>query len=155
MIVDDIEDDPDAKAVSVVDERSKIVGRAVEPGRRKPVDAVVTPAEPPNEIVDRHHFDGGDAEVLEERELVSGRPPCALRSESADVHFVEHLIIDGETDPLLVMPSIGPRIDDLRRALRSLRLEPRGRVVIEGRLAVEPELIVGASYQIGDSAVKI
>ena len=155
MIVDDVKDDSDANPVSVVDKRSEIVRRAIEPRRREPVDAVIAPAEPPNEIVNRHHFDDGDAEVLKERELISGRPPCALRSESADVHLVEHLIIDSQTGPLLVVPSIGPWIDDLRGALRSLRLETRGRVVIEGRLAVEPELIKGARCQIGDHAMKI
>ena len=155
MIVDDVKDDPDANPVSMVDKRSEIVGCAIEPRRREPVDAVVAPAEPPNEVVNWHHFDDGDAEVLKEMELVSGRPPCALRSESAHVHLVEHLIIDSQTGPLLVAPSIDQWIDDLRGTLRSLRLETRGRVVIEGRPVVEPELVVSANCEVGDYAMKI
>ena len=57
MVVDDVEDDADAAAVRRVDEAPEVVGRAVQVRRRKQVDAVVAPAEPPLELGDRHHLD--------------------------------------------------------------------------------------------------
>src|SRR5207237_9784236 len=45
MVVDDVEDDGDAKPVGAVDEGAELVGAAVETGRREQVDPVIPPAE--------------------------------------------------------------------------------------------------------------
>ena len=57
MVVDDVEDDPEAEPVGRVDEAPQVVGRAVEMRRREQVDAVIAPAEAARELVDRHHLD--------------------------------------------------------------------------------------------------
>ena len=69
-------------------------------GRRKKVHAVVTPAEFPWEIRDRHHFDHGDPDVRQLRQLLGRGVPCPFFGECADVHFVDDLAFQFDPRPL-------------------------------------------------------
>ena len=61
VIVDDVKHHPQADGVGPIHERPEIVGAAVEPSGGEEVDAVITPAEIPCEIGDRHHLHDCDA----------------------------------------------------------------------------------------------
>lgn len=132
--------------------RLEVVGRAVEMRRREQVDAVIAPAEAAREPVDRHHLDGRDADVLEERQLVDRRGPGAFRRESADMELVEDLAFQAYAFPPAVAPGIGVCIDDLRRAVRSLRLTARSRIRISRHVVVETEVVAGAGPRRGDES---
>ena len=56
MVVDDVENHAQAMPMRGIDEAAEIVGRAVEPRRRKQIDAVVSPAEAALKLGDRHDF---------------------------------------------------------------------------------------------------
>ena len=62
MIVDNVKDDGDPEGMSAVYKASKVLGSAVQPGRREEVDAVISPAEPTCELRHGHNFKAGDTE---------------------------------------------------------------------------------------------
>src|SRR5438046_1383079 len=70
-----------------------------------------------------------------------GCRPGAFRRECADMHLVDDLSFDSDAPPSVVSPFEPGWIDNLRRAMRSRRLEARGRIRIETRTAVQSELI--------------
>jgi hypothetical protein len=85
VVVDHVENDTHAEAVCRVDERAEIVGRTVQPAWGKQVYAVVTPAEPPRKVGDRHDLEHGDAEVGEQRQFFDRRPERPRGSEGTDM----------------------------------------------------------------------
>ena len=141
MVVDDVEDDADPEGVRPIDEGAEVVGRAVEPGRREQVDAVVAPAEPAGEVVHGHDLDDGDAQIGEVRQLAARRCPGPLGREGADVQLVDDLALEPHALPVRVRPRHRRRIDHLRWPVRPLRLVAGGGVGVERLVVVEPEPI--------------
>ena len=105
MIVDDIKDDGDPEGMSAVYKAAKVLGLAVQAGRREEVDAVVSPAEPTCELRHRHNFKAGDTEFCESRQLTRSRLPAPLRSERADMHLVDDELLTCDPAPSDVGPS--------------------------------------------------
>ena len=128
MVVDDVEEHAQSDRVRAVDERSKIVWRSIQPRRRIQVDAVIAPAEPAGEVGNRHHLDGGDAQVAKGLQLIRGGHPRSLRGERADVHLVEHLTVRGQTGPPIVGPLECRGIHNGRWTVRTLGLKPGHRI---------------------------
>ncbi len=155
VVVDDVEDDPEAGRVGAVDEAAEVVGRAVQPGRREQVDAVAAPAETAGELGDRHHLDGGDAQVRQRRQLSGGRLPGPLRREGADVQLVEHLPVAADAAPVVVGPREAGRVDHLRGPVRPVGLEARRRVGVERRPAVEAESVARARLRPGGRVCEV
>ena len=145
MVVDDVEDDGDAERVGAIDEAAEIVGPAVEPGRREQVDAIISPAEPAREIRHGHHFDAGDAELGERRQLARSRLPASLRGEGADMHLVDDQLARARRPRHAAsLQAKRPGIDDFRRPVRPLRLKARGRVGQRRLVPIEAEPIAHA-----------
>ena len=94
MVIDDVEDDGDPMAMGGVDEGAEIVGRAVKPGRREEVDAVVAPAEATGKIGHRHLLDHRNAETGKLPKLSFRRLPRAFRGKCPDMHLVDDLSLD-------------------------------------------------------------
>ena len=86
-----------------VDEGADVVGHAVEPRRRPEVDAVVAPAEPAGELVQRHDLEERDADVAQQRELLDRRTKGAFGRERADVHLVDDELFERR---ILASPSM-------------------------------------------------
>src|SRR5262249_34717970 len=82
------------------------------------------------------------------------RVPGALAREGAHVHLVDHLARQANAAPAAVGPREGARVDDLRRAVRPLGLEARGRVREEVP-AVEPEAVAVAGAGDADLAGEV
>ncbi len=137
MIVDHVEDDPHSDGVGSIDKAPKIVRRSVKAGRRKKVNAVVSPAEAAGEVSDRHYFEHSNSECRELRQLAHGRCPRALSGERADVHLVNDLSISPDAGPFGIAPAEVVRVDHLGRAMRAIRLKAGGRIGIELRIPVQ------------------
>src|SRR5437016_14197302 len=65
VVVDDVENDGQAKPMGTVDEAAEIIRAAIEPGRREKVDAVIAPAETARKLRHRHDFNAGDPKLGE------------------------------------------------------------------------------------------
>ena len=128
VVVDHVEEDHQAEAVRLVDQRLEVVGAAVGPGRRVGQDAVVAPVARARPLGDRHQLDRGDAELGEVGEASPRAGEGALRAEGADVQLVEHRLGPGPAAPLRVPPRVAARVDDQRGAVHGLGLAARGRV---------------------------
>ena len=141
VVVNHVENDAQAGGVSLIDEAAEVVGPAVKPGRREQVDAVVTPAETAGEVGHRHHFQHRHAEVGQFLQFTGGRFVSPLLRERADVHLIDHLTLQAGAAPVLVGPGERRRIDDLRRAVRPLRLEARRGIRIGRGVVVQAEAV--------------
>src|SRR4051812_17842019 len=67
VVVNDVEDDPEAEAMGLVDEAAEIIRLAIGPRRRPPIDPVVAPVPTTGEVGNRHQLDCGDTESREFR----------------------------------------------------------------------------------------
>jgi hypothetical protein len=150
VVVDDVEDDADAVAMGLVDEAPAIVGRTVESRRRVPGDAVVAPAVVAVEIIDRHHFDERDADLLQMRQFLHRRGPRSFGRERADMEFIDDLPREFHAGPCRVFPFVGVRIDHLRRAMNALRLEARCGVWKHAVVAVDAIAVEVAGTGLGN-----
>ena len=74
VVVDDVEDDAEARGVGGVDEARQAVRAAVGRVGGGEVDAVVAPAVVAGELGDRHELDVGDAELGQRRQPRPRRP---------------------------------------------------------------------------------
>ena len=137
VVVNHVQQHAQAVVVSLVDEEAEIIGRAVEPGRGKQIDAVVAPAEGAGKLGYGHDFDERNAQGGQLRQVTCRGPQCALRREGANVQFVDYLSGERHAGPIAVAPGVGPGVDDLRRAFRAFRLAAGGRIGI-GVLPAEP-----------------
>ena len=154
VVVDHVEDDPEAERVRAIDERPQIVRRAIEPRRRIQVDAVVAPAEAAGKVGDGHHLDDRDAEIGERLQLGGRRAPGAFGGEGADVQLVDHLPICRDAGPVVIGPSECRGVDDRRRSVRTIRLIAGHRIGTEQR-AVQPQPIAVASPGVRQVAGKV
>lgn len=112
VVVDDVENHSEAELVCAIDERAKVVRRAVQSGWRVRKHAVVTPAEPAGKLRDRHDFDGGDPGLRQIRKVLHRGAPGPLAGEGADVTLVQHLPFQRDAAPRCVAPRVAPAIDD-------------------------------------------
>ena len=77
--------------VRPIDECAQVVRRSVEMRRREKIDAIITPAEAPGKIGDRHHLQRGDAIALQQLEFFRGGAPRPFRGKCANMKFVNDL----------------------------------------------------------------
>ena len=80
MVVDDVENDAEAERMGAIDERAKIVGRAVEARRRIEIDAVVAPAERPAKSATGIISIDRDAEIGERGQFAPSPLPTCPRA---------------------------------------------------------------------------
>ena len=154
MVVDHVEDHAESFGMRPVHEPSQIVGAAVRMMRRKEIHAVVTPPEPAGKSGDRHQLDDRDAHASQLRQLVRRRREGTLGREGPDVHLVENLALVRYSRPIRVRPLEGPRVDDHRRAVRSLRLKA-GRRIRTGVGVVQPKLVARTHSRHVDAAREV
>ena len=109
MIIDDVEKNHQAVTVRGIDQRLKIVGRAVAAFGRERQRAVVAPVARAGKFRDRHQFDGGDAELGKARQFARDAGKAA---EQAGMQLVETVSCHGRPRQSAMAPSIGLRIDD-------------------------------------------
>ena len=131
VVVDDVEDDPEAFAVRGVDEARQALRPAVCRMWRPRVEPVVAPAALAREGRDRHQLDRGDAELAQLAQARDHPVERAFRAERADVQLVQHELLEREPVP-------GGRrrqLHDRRRAANTVRLPAGARV--GPRLAVD------------------
>ena len=131
VVVDHVEDHLDTRLVKTFDHGLEladvIVGGRVAALRCKETDGVVTPvvAQPAlrqrvfiDEGVDRHQFDGGDAQaaqVVDHRRRTQARVSAAVRfrdlrvqpGETAHVQLVDHGLVPGDARRAVVAPGEG------------------------------------------------
>src|SRR5262245_19005956 len=138
VVVDDVEDDAQARGVRSIHEPAQVVRRTVEARRREQADAVVSPAESPGKVRDGHHLQHGDPEIGQRGQVLLRGGPRPLAREGADVQLVEHLPLEGDAAPAAVRPRELPGIDDLRRTMRTFGLIARRRIGVE-RVPVEAD----------------
>src|SRR5207248_642135 len=81
VIVNDIENQTEARGVCLVRKAAEIIRVAVEARRREDIDAIVTPPKFPGELRDRHDFEHRDAEIDKLGNLPRGRLPGAFARE--------------------------------------------------------------------------
>jgi hypothetical protein len=112
VVVDHVEQDPEAAGVAGVDQPAQAVGPAVGVVRRPQVHAVVAPAAPPRELGHRHELDGVDSQVDQVVEAADGAVERALGRERPDVDLVQHRMGQVEAPPFVVAPGEGVRVDD-------------------------------------------
>ena len=144
MVVDDVEDDPQARGVGGVDEARQAVRAAVGGVRGGQVDAVVAPAVVAGELADRHELDVGDAQLGQRRQTRGGRLEGALLREGADMQLVEDGVAQRRDAEAAVRPREGAGVDDARRAAQTRRLPARSRVGVAPTVEHEPVVVAGA-----------
>src|SRR5664280_500167 len=113
MVVDHIQDNGKATAMSLVDEAAERFRPAVAGLHRIEPDAVVAPVAAAGKGVDRHQLDGGNAELLQDIEPFDCSVESSLGREGAEVKLVENIVGKRQTAPLGVGPLELQRIDDL------------------------------------------
>ena len=149
MVVDDVEENGEAKGVRAVDEPPQGIGRAVLACRGEEVHPVVAPVPPPGKRPDRQELDRAHPEIPQVGQPIGHRLERARAAEGADVELVDHEILEGRGAPRLVGPLERCRVDQLRGAVHALRLRARGRIG-KGPLAVEPVPIERSRLEAGD-----
>src|SRR6185437_16484160 len=128
--VNHVEDHAETEAVRRVDKVAYVAGPSVEPRWRVGMDAIVPPSELSRKFRDRHHLNGGDAEIAQFWQFALGRGKRAFWRERTDVHLVQHLTLHGDARPTGIRPFKGRGIDHFRKMMRATRLEARGGVGI-------------------------
>ena len=103
--------------------RAQIVRPAIQAGWREKIDTVVTPAEFPGKIRDRHHLDHGDADARQFCQPLRGGAPCSFLCECADVHFVDDLAFQFLSGPACVRPLERRWINNAGGTVRSIALK--------------------------------
>jgi hypothetical protein len=142
VVVDDIEDDRHAAAMTGVDHPPERVRPTVARLHREGMDAVIAPVARAGELGERHQLDGGDAEVPQIVETLDDRVERAFGRESAHVNFVEKIVLERQAPPSRVAP-IEIRVDDGRGAVHAERLEARSGIGAIGAV-IRPEEIQAA-----------
>src|SRR5690348_17906674 len=124
-----------------VDKGAEIVRAAIKTRRREQIDAVIAPPKPAGKVGDRHEFEASDPELGERGQFTLRRLPSPLRGEGADMHLVDNELVAATTAPSGIAPLEQARIDDLRGAVRTVRLKVRCGIGIGLIAIVGPEAI--------------
>jgi hypothetical protein len=122
VVVNDVQDDSQLKAVSRIDQRSKICGTAVAARRREKIDAVVSPVATAWKVADGHELHRRDSELRKVRKTPSGGSKGAFRCKRPDMEFIEHKVRTCHALPIVIGPLERRWIDDLRRTVYAIRL---------------------------------
>lgn len=141
VVIDGVEVDGQSKAMGLVDEIAEIIRAAIVVIGRVQRDAVVAPVPAAGAIGEGHEFDGGDAEVAQERELSGGGSVGSFGSEGAEVEFIENGLGPRDRREVAVNPGVG-RIDDFRQAMDAVGLEA-GSGIRKRALAIEQIAVTG------------
>jgi hypothetical protein len=128
MVVDDIENYREPDRVRAVDEALERIGVAIHVIRREELHAVIAPVPAAGTLCDRHHLDHRDAELAQVAQLPDRCVERTLGRERADVQLVDDLPGQLHAAPLRIVPLERRRIDEQRRSVHALRLEPRARI---------------------------
>ena len=127
VVVHDVEEDGDAAGMRGVDKLLEPLRAAVRLMDSKPVDAVVAPVSGSGEGLQRHEFDGVDAQLGEVVQLLNHAGEGAGGGEGAHVELVNHHVLGGDAGPVVIVPrEVGAH--DLGRAMHALGLEARARI---------------------------
>ena len=145
VVVDDVEDDAQARAVGGVDEARQAVRAAVGRVRGREVDAVVAPAVVAGELGDRHELDVGDAQLGQRRQPRRGGLEGPLGGEGADVQLVEHGVAQRRGAEAAVGPRERARVDHARGPAQPVGLPARGGVGEALAVEHEPVVVAGAA----------
>ena len=140
VVVNDIQNDRESALMTRIDQRAKIVRRAVGMRGREEHHAVVAPVALARPIGHRHNFQRGDTERNEIIEPLDRADKRARFRERADVAFVNHLPGVGGPRPVLRAPFKIARIHNLRGAEDALRLIMR-REIGNRRRAIDGNLV--------------
>ena len=155
VVVDDVEHDREATAVTRVDEPLEPLGTAVRRLGRVEVHSVVTPVAATGELGDGHDLDGVDPHVPEMVEALDDRLERARSGERAHVKLVENQALEGQAAPRRVGP-IEPGRDDPGRPVNAVRLKAR-RGVGPAQVSIEHVSVVrpGRSARLDDEVAAI
>ena len=92
MVVNNIEDDGESVKVGGIDEAAERGGASVVGLHTVEADTIVSPIARAGNGVERHEFDGGDAEIAKVRQAMDGGIESTGASESANMEFVEYVV---------------------------------------------------------------
>jgi hypothetical protein len=143
MVVDRVDEDHEPEPMGPVDETLQVLGRAVGRIRSEGQNPVVTPVPLSGEFRQRQQLDRRDAEIAQLLELLLETRIGALRGRRPDMHLVEHRLFPGAALPAVVLPGIGPRVDDHAFPVNVVGLKARGRIGDE-KVAVDAEAVAAA-----------
>ena len=121
MVVDHVEGDGQAAAMGLVDEAAERFRPAVAGLHGVEPDAVIAPVAAAGKGVHRHKLDRGHAELLEIVELFDCPVESSLGSEGAEVKLIDDIVGKRQAAPRGIGPLELQRIDNLRRAVNTLR----------------------------------
>src|SRR4051812_1898540 len=143
VVVDDIENDREADRVRRVDELLQPFRSAVAVLHRVQLDPVVAPVARAGKLRDGHDLDRGDSELVPQTAQIGNRRrEGAFGRERADVQLVDDELAHPETAPPVITPRECLRIDDARRTMDAVRLEPAHRIGHEPVIVVEYESVL-------------
>ena len=157
VVVYNIQNHADTQLVGGIDEAAKVVRLAIDAVGREHIHAVIPPAEVAGEIGDGHDLERRHTQFRECGKFLRRGLPCPFLGERADVHFVNDLAGKAAPFPMLVLPLIGLGVHNLRRSMRTLRLEARSGIGKELLPAIQAKAIdvasLGPSHEAGKIAV--
>jgi hypothetical protein len=112
MIVNDVKDNSETAAMRLINKTAQIIRGAIPMVWSKQVHAIVAPAELTRELRNRHHFNHTDSDSREFWQFPRRGGPASLRSESADMHFVNNQPLQWHSAPVPIGPCELRWIDD-------------------------------------------
>ena len=138
-----------------INEAAEIIRLAIESRRREEIHTVITPTETARELRDWHDLQHRDTERSQLRQFVHRARPGAFARKGANVHLIDDLPLQRNATPCPIGPVEPPGVDDLRRAMRTIGLEARGGIRIQGVAVIEPKTVARPHGCGGDMARKI
>src|SRR5262245_5683717 len=96
-----------------IDEALECMGIPVHVSRGVKINTVITPVPVAGELCNRHHFDHGDPKSSELVQLSDSGIECSFMGKRPNMDFIDYLAMHVNAHPVLIMPSIRRRIDDL------------------------------------------
>lgn len=106
MVQHNIQDDGKTIPMRGVNKRLEIIRRPIGRMRRVKQYAVIAPATLAAKLRNGHHFNNGNAEFSEIRQLRYCGAEGAFRSERACMHLIHHGLLPTATFP----PGVAPRV---------------------------------------------
>ncbi len=103
-------------------------------GGREPLHAIVAPAESAGKFGHGHQFQDSDPGFSQMRQFSRRAGPGAIPGERANVHFIDHLMRQGDAAPIAICPSEGAR----HLQLATNRVAPPVEIAMQGRDKVPP-----------------
>src|SRR5947209_3738268 len=123
--------------------------------RCEQIDAVIPPAKAAGKLGNGHHFNGGDADLSQVRQMFGRCAPASLLSECAGMHLVEDLALKLNPWPSIVRPPEARGIHDFGRSMGPLRLKPRSWVRESFIAAVDTQPVCVSRFRASDIAREI